>query len=288
MGSYSIKDIEQLSGIKAHTIRIWEKRYQLLKPKRTSTNIRFYDDDDLKRIINISILNQNGLKISKLAQLNLADLQEKVIELSSNETSFDVHIDQMIVTMLDLDEVGFNNKISELVERYSFEETIVNIIYPFLDKIGLLWQINQIHPAHEHFISNLIRQHLITEIAKVPVPEKPKSTFLLFLAEHELHELGLLFHYYMLKKNGHKVIYLGQSVPYQDLLAIQEKYSIDNLLTAFVAKIEPKELTSYVAKLSSDFAQKSIMLIGYMTHQITSAAKNVQVIKDLKTLKERI
>src|SRR6478736_1342000 len=175
MGKYSIKELEQLSGIKAHTIRIWEKRHHLIQPERTQTNIRLYSDDDLKKIINVSVLNNHGVKISKIANLTADDLNKQVITLAESQNSTDLYIDQLVVSMVDLEEEAFEHLISSLTMKFGLERTITEIIYPFLDKIGILWQTGNISPAQEHFISNLIRQKLIVAIDALPI--SPKSGF---------------------------------------------------------------------------------------------------------------
>ncbi|HYG20395.1 MAG TPA: MerR family transcriptional regulator, partial [Ohtaekwangia sp.] len=164
MGKYSIKELEQLSGIKAHTIRIWEKRHKLVKPSRTPTNIRFYSDADLKKIINVSLLNSQGMKISRIATLTPEEINQKVLALSETTSDAAIHMDQMVVTMIDLDEASFERVLSNLILRYGFEKSITDIVFPFLEKIGVLWQTQNITPAHEHFISNLIRQKIIVAI----------------------------------------------------------------------------------------------------------------------------
>src|SRR5687768_15540538 len=149
MGKYSIKELEQLSGIKAHTIRIWEKRHRLVDPSRTATNIRYYSDQDLKKIINVSLLNNHGFKISRIAEMSLDEMNRKVLELSERKNDIGIHIDQLVLAMIDMEEEAFEKTLNTLILRYSFEKTITEIVYPFLEKIGLLWQTQNITPAHE-------------------------------------------------------------------------------------------------------------------------------------------
>jgi MerR family transcriptional regulator, light-induced transcriptional regulator len=218
MASYSIKDLEDLSGIKAHTIRIWEKRYGIVVPERTTTNIRLYSDDDLKKLLNISILNRNGLKISYLSKLTNNELKEKVIHISRETSDAGTQIENLIISMLELDEWKFDKILSDSIIRIGFEEAMVQVMHPFFEKIGLLWQTGSINPAQEHFVSNLMRQKLIVAIdGQAPARLENRPTFILFLHENELHELGLLFYSYLLKKKGVNVIYLGQAVPFDDL-----------------------------------------------------------------------
>ncbi|MBY0433434.1 MAG: MerR family transcriptional regulator, partial [Cyclobacteriaceae bacterium] len=210
MGKYSIKELEKLSGIKAHTIRIWEKRHRIILPERTDTNIRYYSDDDLKKIINISLLNNNGVKISKIANLSTDELVKQVHVLSENKSNTDIHIDQLVVAMIDMEEENFEKILAGLIIRYGFEKTIIEIVYPFLEKIGILWHTGNITPAQEHFISHLVRQKIIVAIDSLALAPKTSTRVVLFLPDEELHELGLLFHHYLVKKAGFRTYYLGQ------------------------------------------------------------------------------
>ena len=246
MSKYSIKELEKLSGIKAHTIRIWEKRYRIVLPQRSDTNIRSYSDDDLKKIINVSLLNNNGLKISKIADLTAEELVKKVNELSESTSSPDIHIDQLIVAMVDLDEENFEHILSELIQRCGFEKTIITVVYAFLQKIGVLWQTGNISPAQEHFISNLIRQKIIVAIDSLPLAPKNRPRALLFLPEAELHELGLLFYYYLVKKEGFRTYYLGQMVPYKDIVALCQSHSPKIMVTAITSSPDGHSIQEYL------------------------------------------
>ena len=267
MGKYSIKDIEKLSGIKAHTIRIWEKRHNVIEPKRTLSNIRYYDDYDLKRVLNISILNNNGLKISTIARMTDEELHEKVVQLSRDSRATEGNIDRMIVCMIDLDEQTFEKLFSEFIMKFGFEDTVIKIVYPFLKKIGVLWQTGNISPAHEHFISNIVRQKIIVAIDSLPTPDDNQDKLLLYLPDGELHELGLLFYHYIAKKNGLKTIYLGQSVPYEDLLIINKVHNPDFIFTSYTSPISPKEFKEHMNRLSRDFGSKIIFISGYQVTQ---------------------
>ena len=267
MGKYSIKDIEKLSGIKAHTIRIWEKRHNVIEPKRTVSNIRYYDDYDLKRVLNISILNNNGLKISTIARMSDEELHEKVVQLSRDSRGTEGNIDRMIVCMIDLDEQTFEKLFSEFIMKFGFEDTVIKIVYPFLKKIGVLWQTGNISPAHEHFISNIVRQKIIVAIDALPTPDDNQDKLLLYLPDGELHELGLLFYHYIAKKNGLKTIYLGQSVPYEDLLIINKVHNPDFIFTSYTSPISPKEFKEHMTRLSRDFGDKTILISGYQVTQ---------------------
>lgn len=266
MGQYSIKDIEKLTGIKAHTIRIWEQRYGLVNPHRTDTNIRYYDDDQLKTLLNISMLVKLGKKISHIAKLPHNKLNEEVRSLikSSIEKNdyFQIQIDSLIISMIELDESRFEKIISTAILRYGFETVMLEIIIPFLHKVGILWTTNEINVAQEHFISNLIRRKIIVAIdAIIPNPNNTKK-FLLFLPEGEWHELGLLFAYYLVNSRGFKTVYLGQSVPLQDIIRLKESYVSDYILTYFTISYDEQQMHEYVQALLNNFPTETILLCG--------------------------
>lgn len=240
---YTIKDLERLSGIKAHTLRIWEQRYNLLSPKRTDTNIRYYTGDDLRKILNISVLNQKGIKISKIVELSESEINNRVIHFTSDFSDQELQIDGLVIAMIDLDEPRFEQILQACVLRLGFEETMLKVIYPFFKKVGVLWQTGSINAAQEHFITHLIRQKIIVAIDALPYKIIPGfKTYLLFLPEGELHEMGLLFYSYLIKKAGHKMIYLGQTVPLKDLTEITAIQKPDFLVTALLSYKTPEDV----------------------------------------------
>ena len=270
MAHYSIKDLERLSGIKAHTIRIWEKRYGLLKPSRTDTNIRHYSDDDLKRLLNVSILNRHGIKISHIATMEETELAEKIVIVSRDASDYESLIENLVVSMVDMDNEKFEKLLSRSIMQVGFEDTILKIVYPFLEKIGILWLTGAVNPAQEHFITHLIRQKIIVGIDSViPANHPSPKHFLLFLPEGELHEMGLLFYSYLLQKRGHKVTYLGQWVPLADMASASTVLNADCLLTSIVAVYSGTELMDYLIKLSATFHDKTIYVSGYQISQIS-------------------
>ena len=211
MGNYSIKDLEKLSRVKAHTIRIWEKRYGLLDPARSGTNIRSYTDTDLRKLLNISLLNDNGFKISRIATFNDAAIRSHVLALENSENGAADQVESLILAMTELDEARFEKVIGNCILRSGFEQTMLEVIQPFLQRVGVLWQIDAVKPGQEHFISNLIRQKVISAIDGLPPIKRERAkTILFFLPEGELHELGLLFGHFLARKQGHHSIYLGQ------------------------------------------------------------------------------
>lgn len=264
MSVYSIKDLEHLSGIKAHTLRIWEQRYGLVSPKRTDTNIRYYDDKDLKLILNVSLLKENGFKISKIAKMTEEDLHEQVINITEQSSNFTDQIQALTLAMIDLDEYRFEKIISTNTLQIGFERTMINIIYPFLVKIGFLWQTGAINPAQEHFISHLIRQKIIVAIdGQVVNPNEESDKYLLFLPEGEMHELSLLFSCYIVKSRNHRVIYLGQSLPFHDLIEAYNIHKPDYIMTVVTSTPGQDEIQEFVNRLFTKFPESNILLSGY-------------------------
>jgi DNA-binding transcriptional MerR regulator len=197
MGSYTIRELENLSGIKAHTIRIWEKRYGLITPQRTSTNIRTYQDTELKKLLNISILNRNGLKISKIARLSVDEINAKINQYAQDLTSTESQIENLTLAMIDLDEYRFEQILARSVIKFGFEETVLRILFPFFVRIGLMWQMDSINTTQEHFVSNLIRQKFFSAIDNLEYnPKNQKPGFVFFLPDGEYYDISLLFFCY--------------------------------------------------------------------------------------------
>lgn len=286
MSTYSIKDLEQLSGIKAHTLRIWEQRHNLLSPKRTETNIRYYDDDDLKLILNVALLNDNGFKISKIAVMSGAEIKQNVIQLTDRSLTHDDQIHALTICMIEMDEERFDKVLSTYIIKIGFEQTMLNIIYPFMSKIGVLWQTGAINPAQEHFISNLIRQKLIVAIDG-QIYKNGGKKFLLFLPEAELHEISLLFAAYLIKLKGHKVIYLGQNTPNEDLLTVYRLHQPDYLMTVITTSPSSENIQEYINLLSERFSQSKILLTGYqVVGQDLNFPENVKVMNYIRSIIE--
>ncbi len=265
---YSIRDLEVLSGIKAHTIRIWEKRYQIFDPQRTETNIRLYTTDELKKLLNISLLIEKGHKISKISNLNHENLNLKVSQTYESQESendyYKAQVNTLLFSMFDLDEPLFDKTFSSCVLRYGLENTIHQVIYPLLKKVGFMWCVNEVNPAQEHFVSNLVRQKILSAIDGIAFPSKTdkENTYILFLPESEDHELGLILANYILKKAGKKVIYLGAKVPFADLKEIVRIAEPGNLFTFFITPRPVDDLKSYLNLLKEHFPQSRILFAG--------------------------
>lgn len=286
MGTYSIKELERLSGIKAHTIRMWEKRYSLIQPERTSTNIRYYSDEDLKKIMNVSALNNHGVKISKIAGMSGEEINQHVFRITETQTSASAYIEQLVLAMVDLEEEQFSKIVTLLVRKFGFERTITEGIYPFLEKIGILWQTRNITPAQEHFISNLIRQKIIVAIDALPLQTDSKKRVVIFLPEHEQHEIGLLFNYYLTRYAGFKCYYLGQNVPHNDLVDIVETHTPHILITSITSPMM-RGTSAYLGLLSQQFPKQQIFISGIqVADQPEKPFDNIRVFGNVLKFKE--
>ena len=263
MANYSIKDLEHLSGIKAHTLRIWEQRYGITNPKRTETNIRYYGQDDLKLVLNVALLKENGHKISKIAKMSKEEVSEIVLEVSEKLSSHTDQIHALTLSMIDMDEQRFEKIIASNTLKIGFERTMLNIIYPFLSKIGIMWVTDAINPAQEHFMSNLIRQKTLVAIDNLYTQVSDNSKkYMLFLPEGELHELSLLFANLLIRSRNNRTIYLGQNMPFHDLEVAYDLYKPDYLLTILTSRNQDTSPQEYIDKLSSQYPETTILVAG--------------------------
>lgn len=285
LATYSIRDLEKISGIKAHTLRVWEQRYSILTPKRTDTNIRFYEENDLRLLLSISMLNCNGHKISRIANMSNTEIHEACQSLYEIDTDFSNQINALTLAMIEMDEARFEKIIANCTLRHGFEGMMVNIVHPFFERVGILWQTGSIRPAQEHFISNLLRQKLIVAIDSQSVPrDQNLPRYLLFLPENEMHENGLLFATYLLRSRGNHVIYLGACLPEDDLDSVYESYKPDYLLT-FLTIAPPKEKgCDYICRLAHKFPKCQILATGQATAPSETHPENVRILSSIKDL----
>ena len=268
MAVYSIKELEKLSGIKAHTIRIWEKRFSLIEPHRTQTNIRYYTDCDLKKILNVAVLNRQGIKISNIARLNEVELKEEIIRVGNSTRSHENIVDSLIISMIELDDYKINGIIEKSISKIGLKETVIDVLYPFLEKVGILWQAGDVNPVQEHFVSYLIRQKIIAAIDQLPNTFNPEAKrFLLLLPEGEWHEISLLFTHYLLRQSGHEVIYLGQSVPYSDVLATGATKEFDSILVSTTTPQSEFDFVTFLKDLGGAFPEKKILFYSSFLHE---------------------
>ncbi|MBL7711977.1 MAG: MerR family transcriptional regulator [Chitinophagaceae bacterium] len=267
MNFYQISELQRLSGIKAHTIRIWEKRYAIIAPHRTDTNIRYYDDVQLKKLLNVAVLVAAGYKISKIAALSPAELREAVSKMQEEkpldkQTGF--YISQLVSAMLQFDEGTFSPLFDEILRKYGVEKGVLEVIYPFLHKTGLLWSVDETLPVQEHFASTLIRRKFLARIDALSeqAAEKQKK-FIVFLPHHEWHELGTLFGELLIRSRGHRVINLGPSVPFEELEYTIGLVQPDYLFTLLTSDSYTEPLASLSAMLSARYKKTSLLLAGH-------------------------
>jgi MerR family transcriptional regulator, light-induced transcriptional regulator len=266
MHSFTIKDLENLSGIKAHTIRIWEQRYQFLKPSRTDTNIRYYSNEELKKLLNIALLNKYGFKISHIDKMPEAELKEKILSLNGQEALQERVVNELIQHMVDLDIEKLEMVIDRYIASRGIEKTITQIIFPFMEKIGILWLTNHINPAQEHLVTNIVRQKLIVGIEGVVTSLRVDKTILLFLPEGEYHEIGLLFVNYLLRSRGANVIYLGANVPLADVEYVVKLKKPDYMFSHLTTAAHRFNFDKFLAGVTKRFTGTPVVISGYLTH----------------------
>ncbi|TYA55134.1 MerR family transcriptional regulator [Formosa maritima] len=233
MSTYNMAQIVALTGVKAHTLRKWESRYSFLEPERTDTNIRYYTDTQLKKLMNIGILTRNGYRISKIDKMSDEEIHELIKESLLNSSNED-DISALIISTLQMDEVAFDKILNEKIKKKGLLETTTQLIYPFLNQVGVLWGINKVMPAQEHFVSNLVKKKLFSAINMLDYPKKDAPVILMFLTENEHHEIGLLLAYYLARELGWKVYYLGQNVPTENIKKVIKVVKPKIMLTMFV------------------------------------------------------
>lgn len=283
MAIYSISDLEKLSGIKAHTLRTWEQRYGIVQPKRTQTNIRYYLDEDLQLILNIALLNKNGLKISKIAKMSEGEIATEVEVLTDENQNDDIQTEALTLAMLELDEIRFDRIVATSIEQKGFERMMLELIYPFLEKLSILWLTGSVKPIHENFISHLIHQKLMAATVQIPItkPAKKKK-FFLYLPPNEKQELSLLFMHYLLKKRGFSIIYLGQETSIIDLKDAYQIQKPDFIFTIISESFTDSPVQSYVDSLADSFPDSQILLTGYqIIAQDVRTKKNLSLLHSL-------
>tara|TARA_R110002050_G_scaffold18770_2_gene54498 strand:+ start:446 stop:1339 length:894 start_codon:yes stop_codon:yes gene_type:complete len=288
---YSIKDLEKLSGIKAHTLRAWEQRYNLIEPHRTDTNIRYYIDDHLKKILNIAVLVKSGMRISKVADLSPEEIRSAVIDAGRYQGNYESQINAFKIAMIDYDEYLFDSVFNKCLIQFGTDETLTKILGEFIRQIGLLWQAGAINVSNEHFISSLVKQKLFAIIDQTMLPQTKDKTksYVLYLPADELHELGLLYLYYYLKKIGHRVIYLGQSVPIEYLKEVSEKTEVDQFVSIFTTTPHFEEIDQYFEKIAEMFDQDNYRFfltgIQFGNYQSDNLPEQIELAANIEHLK---
>ena len=290
--TFSIKDLENLTGIKAHTIRIWEKRYNLLQPERTDTNIRYYSLANLQKLLNISYLNNNGYKISKIASLQSDAIPELVKKVAENDTTNNHAIDAFKLSMLNFDQKLFYDTYEGLIKEKSFSDIFYQDLIPLLSEIGMLWQTDTITPAHEHFLTSLIRQKILvnTEIIQSQNQVNTDKIFVLYLPDNEVHELGLMVINYEIIAKGHQSIFLGQSVPLESLKDLLNYYDHITFISYFTVKPEKEVISDYIKDFSEKIMVKdsiNFWILGRMLDEIDLNSLPNQIVP-FKTIKDLV
>ena len=293
--NFSIKDLENLTGIKAHTIRIWEKRYNLLSPNRSDTNIRNYSLGSFQKLLNISYLNNNGLKISKIANLKEEEIPIKVREIASRAKVEDHAINALKMAMINFDQVLFYSTYNNLLDNKTFSEIFYSVFLPVLNEIGLLWQTNTITPAHEHFLSVHIKQKILINIERLQLLEpKPLSkTFVLFLPDAEIHDIGLLFINYELRSRGYHTIFLGESVPMDSLTDLLEFFEEVTFISYFTVYPETSQIPQYIKDFNDLLLQKEntrLILLGTKLQdlELTKLPEKVSTFNSIENLVKEV
>jgi len=267
MNAFTIKDLENLSGIKAHTIRIWEQRYNFLKPHRTDTNIRFYSNDELKTVLNIALLNKYGFKISHIDRMQPQEINQRILSLTDAKAIQERIVNELVQQMVDLDITKFEETLKNYINSRGVERTVIQIIFPFLEKIGILWLTGHINPAQEHLVTNVIRQKLIVAIDGCVSSIKVNKTVLLFLPEGEHHELGLLFMYYLLKSRGINTIYLGANVPLNDVDYLVKLKKPDIVFIHMTATASSFNFEKFLINIEQKINNIPTIISGQLTQQ---------------------
>jgi len=284
MNHFTIKDIENLSGIKAHTLRIWEQRYQLFVPKRKESKHRYYDNEDLKQILRISQLYHNGVKISKIALLSEDSIRTMALGKAVEQSTVS-YVHQLVEASIDFDEEAFERTLDKAFKQFGFESTIIEIVYVFLERVGLLWLTDHMIPAQEHFASNIVKRKIIAQIEMLKVKPAPSSgTYVLFTLEGEHHEIPLLLTHYLMKASGKRCIYMGIDVPVSDLHAYVMHKKPTHLYFHAITHLSEQSVDDWVAAISSQFKDQQIIMSGPLTKEISRQHANLRVLYSLNEM----
>lgn len=289
MDAFTIKDLENLTGIKAHTIRIWEQRYGFLNPQRTETNIRYYSNAELKTALNVALLNKYGYKISHIDRMTPVDMNEKIRSLTHPEALQERTVNNLIQSMIDMDMEEFEGLLNRCIFTSGIEKTIPQIIFPFLERIGMLWLTNHINPAQEHLVTNIVRQKLINGIETVKSRITSEKTSILFLPEGEYHELGLLFMYFLMKSSGIRVFYLGADVPVKDLAYVIERKQPHFVYTHLTSVAGNFSLEKFLLNLHNRMPDTPVVVSGQITQSYKKTVPaNISIRQSLPAVMEYI
>lgn len=264
MNHFTITDIEQLTGIKAHTLRVWENRYQFFPAKRKDGGHRFYDGDDLKRILRISRLYHYGHKISTLLLLEQEQLQLLDINANLPVSNYQHrYVHPLLDAVKRLDEARFNELFEQLENELGMEQCMLEAVYPLLRQIGDRWLYGKLIPAQEHFCSELVMRKLIRAFDALPLPDQQRSRqVVLFTPVGETHEIPLHFMRYLLKKNGHTPIYLGKEMAVEDLMHIAQRFPTAQFYFHLITHLGDQPLNTYISTLLLALKDAQLVIAG--------------------------
>jgi len=287
--SFTIKDLENLSGIKAHTIRIWEKRHQILQPMRTETNIRYYDVASLQKLLNVQLLNEHGYKLSTIGGLDDNKIAAMVRQIVSEKSAKFHAISNFKLAMMNFDQPLFFNTYNALLAEKSFRDVFYEVFIPLMQEIGFLWQTGTISPAHEHFISYLLRQKILTNTERMQMLDhtRHEKVFILFLPKDELHDVGLLYVNYEITLHGYKCIYLGESVPMESLYDLKKLFKDIVYVSYLTVEPQVSELDVYLKRFSKAVMDETsqFWLLGKRAQNISEPLPdNIRVFSQISEL----
>ena len=286
MNFFSISDIENLTGIKAHTLRVWEQRYQLLNPKRKESKHRLYDNEDLKYILRIAFLYNNGYKISRIAGLTEDEIKKKALDTTSGKENYQVFVNQLTEASIDFDQARFEKILHNLILHLGFEKTVIQILFPLLNKIGLLWMTDKVSPAQEHFASALVIKKILVALDGLDSPRVDQGArkVLLFAPAGEHHEIPLLFMHYLLKKNGVRNVYVGKDAKFEVIRDFCMQHNPTQLYCHLVTNLLTSDLNEYFKRLSSAFPEKEIFFSGPQARKVDGPPPNIRLLKDAEAM----
>jgi len=287
MKLYSIGELEVLTQIKAHTIRIWEHRYNLLAPTRSEGNTRHYSEEELMKLLNIALLNKHGVKISQISRLTPNELREKASEVVSKDLSVKLGVEQLMVASLNFDQKKIEELFHSYNSEYGVENTFEKIVFPYLRVVGNLWVNGKITPGHEHFFSNLCKQKLFSVIDQLPLPENNKPNILFCQPEWDFHELGILYYYYLFRKSGYNCTYLGQAVPSTDAIQTANRLPAKVIICTFIGPTTPEKVTNYIEEIVNQTTSDIFVSGPHVDFPLSDYHKRVTVFRDRQVLIDR-
>lgn len=289
MKLYSIGELEVLSRIKSHTIRIWEQRYGLLEPVRSVGNTRYYSENQLMKLLKVALLNKNGIKISHIAQLNEQELIDKANEITLGEQSIDIAVEQLMVASLKFDQFQISTLFKSYFKRHGFEDTFEKIIFPYLKVVGNLWVNGKITPGHEHFFTNLCKSKLFAEVEKLPLSNSKSAVILFAQPEWDFHELGILYHMFLFKKAGYQCTYLGQAVPSIDAVQTANTIKANYIITTFIGPTTKKQILKYIDEVIKGIGSETELLISgpHVNFTINKYGKQLTIFNSMDVLIEK-